>query len=378
MTKTIFETILNSVKIAANAIGNVAILGKDPILPTSFLIGEANAAAIAAVGYVASELWYLKKHRRQNIEISVRDAAIAQRSWEYLKVLEGNKQNVWDPISGFYQTQDNRWIQYHCNFPHHRQGVIDLLQCEDNKEAVVAATKNWPAQMLEDKLAAKGMCAAMVRTQEEWAQHPQAESIKALPLLEIIKIGDSKAETLPLGNRPLSGIKVLDLTRVIAGPICGRTLAEHGAEVMLISSPYLPFILPLVMDTGFGKLSSYLDINNLKEKQKLLELVKSADIFVQSYHPAGLDKRGFSPEKLAELRPGIIYVSVSAYSHVGPWANRRGFDSLVQSATGIAAEQGSLTNPKHLPAQALDYITGYLAAFGAMEALRRRTLSGGC
>lgn len=375
--KKVLLNILKSVEVPADHIGNVTITGNDPILPSPFLIGEAGAAAIAAYGFLASELWYSKNKRQQRINISVKDAAIAQRSHEYLKVIDGENQDLWSPISGFYQTEDNRWIQFHCNFPHHKQGVIDLLGCEDTKSSVAESVKHWKADILEEKLSNLGMCAAIVRTPSEWQSHPQAKAVQALPLMEIIKIGDSAPEPLPQGNRPLSGIKVLDLTRVLAGPVCGKILAEQGATVMLISSPNLPYILPLVMDTGFGKLSAFLDLNKQSDKAQLIKLIKEADIFSQAYRPNGLANKGLSPTELAKLRPGIIYISFSAYSHVGPWADRHGYDSLVQSATGIVYEQSGGGKPQHLPAQSLDYITGFLAAFGAMEALRRRTVEGG-
>lgn len=376
ISEKILSDLLKSVGLATD-FKNITINGNDPILPTPFLIGEAGAAMIAAVGYLAAELWYLKTKKQQHISVNVRDAAIAQRSHEYLRIIGEKKPDLWSPLSDFYQTQDNRWIQLHCNFPHHQQGVIKLLGCENNKSSVAAAVKNWPAEILEEKLSEQGLCAAVVRTPQEWQSHPQAQAIKNLPLLEIIKIDDSKPKALPAGNRPLSGIKVLDLTRVVAGPVCGKTLAEQGATVMLISSPNLPFILPLVMDTGFGKLSAFIDLNKSADKEKLIKLIAEADIFSQSYRPNGLAERGFSPEELAKIKPGIIYISFTAYSHQGPWATRHGYDSLVQSATGIVYEQSAGEKLQHLPTQSLDYLTGYLAAFGAMEALRRRTLAGG-
>ncbi|KTD11902.1 acyl CoA transferase/carnitine dehydratase [Legionella gratiana] len=373
----LFIALLQLLETPMHHVDNVTIIGNDPILPSPFLIGEAGAAVIAIIGYVSSELWTLRNHRAQKISVTVKDAAIAQRSHEYIKVIDGDCLDLWSPISGFYQTQDNRWIQLHCNFPHHQQGVISFLHCENNKTSVTAAVKNWQADQLEEALANLGLCAALVRTPDEWKKHPQSQAIENLPLIEIIKIGASKPEPLPKGNRPLSGIKVLDLTRVIAGPVCGKTLAEHGATVMLISSPELPYILPLVIDTGFGKLSAYLDLNKNKDIGRLIQLIKKTDIFVQAYRPGGLAEKGLSPEMLAKYRPGIIYITFSAYSHRGPWANRHGYDSLVQSATGIVHEQSDSKIPKHLPAQSLDYLTGFLAAAGAMEALRRRTIDGG-
>ena len=373
----IFKNILQSINLPINEINNVSIKGQDPILPTPFLVGETGAATLAAIGYLASEIWHLKTKERQNIAISVRDAAIAQKSHQYIKTLDGVTQNLWDPISGLYQTKDKRWIQFHCNFPHHKAGVLELLKCQDNKEAVTNATQNFNADYLEEALSNAGMCAAMVRTDKEWQNHPQFQATKNLPIIEITKIGDSEPEKMPIGDRPLSNIKVLDLTRVIAGPVCGRTLAEHGADVLLVTSPKLPYIMPLVIDTGHGKLSLYLDLTDKSERDKLLKLAKKSDIFCQSYRPGGLDALGFSPNELAKIRPGIIYVNFSAYSNLGPWANKHGFDSLLQSVTGIALEQGTAEKPEHLPAQSLDYLTGYFGALGAMEALRRRAIDGG-
>ena len=377
MNKKYLQDSLRSVGILNPNLSDVNMDGRDPILPSPFLIGEAGAAAIAAVGYGAAELYRLKTGFSQKISISVRNAAIAQRSHNYVRVIDGNNDPLWDPISGFYKTKDHRWIQFHCNFAHHKAGILSLLKCEDNPEVVSMATKHLLAEELEEKLCANGMTCAMVRSSDEWLAHKQHLAMKNLPLLEIIKTADSPIKLMPKGDRPLSGIKVLDLTRVIAGPICGRTFAEHGADVTLVSSPNLPYILPLVMDTGHGKSSIFLDLNKNNDSQALMDLAQDADIFCQSYRPGGLDAKGFSYEALKARNPSIIYVTFSAYSHLGPWADRHGYDSLVQSATGIAYEQGNRTKPQHLPAQALDYITGYLAAFGAMEALRRRAIYGG-
>ena len=370
--------ILNTVQVPLHGLGRINFTGCDPVLPSPFLIGEAGAAAINACGYAASELWCLKTGRMQQISIDLRCAAMAQRSHDYLQVLDGKKEDLWSPLSGFYQTKDNRWIQFHCNFPHHRLGIINFLRCADHRASVSDAVKKWDAFHLENELSQRGMCVAVVRTPEEWEAHSQSQAISQLPLMEILPIGVSSPEPMKGGCRPLSGIRVLDLTRVIAGPICGRTLAEQGADVMLISSPKLPFISSLVIDTGHGKYSAYLDLEKIEDRQQLIKLIQQSDIFSQAYRPGGLAAKGFSPEDLMRIRPGIIYISLSAYSHIGPWAMRRGFDSLVQSATGIVYEQtAGKDKPQHLPAQSLDYITGYLAAFGAMEALRRRALYGG-
>jgi len=198
-----------------------------------------------------------------------------------------------------------------------------------------------------------------------------------LPLIEVIRIGDSDPEPLPAGPRPLSGIKVVDVTRVLAGPTCGRTLGEHGADVMRISGPGLPFVETLVMDTGHGKLAAEIDLKSAEGRAAMLNLVRGADVFSQGYRPAALAALGLAPQDLAKVRPGIVCMSLCAYSHGGPWSERRGFDTLVQSASGIAWENGDGTRPKHIPGNPLDYCSGYLGAFGVMLALTRRAREGG-
>jgi hypothetical protein len=222
----------------------------------------------------------------------------------------------------------------------------------------------------------------MVRSMAEWAAHPQAAAIAALPVMEIVKLGDSPPEALPPGDRPLSGIRVLDLTRVLAGPSCARTLAEHGADVLRITAAHLPSLGYQEYDTGHGKLSAYLDLRQRSELETLRGLVRDTDVFSQGYRPGALGARGLSPEALAALRPGLVYVSLCAFSHAGPWAARRGFDTVVQTVSGIAARQGerfpgASPGPQFYPVSAIDYLTGYLMAFGAMVALARRAREGG-
>jgi crotonobetainyl-CoA:carnitine CoA-transferase CaiB-like acyl-CoA transferase len=205
-------------------------------------------------------------------------------------------------------------------------------------------------------------------------------AVARLPVFSIERIGEAPAQPLPEAERPLGGVRVLDFTRIIAGPVCGRTLAAHGADVLLVTAPHLPAIEPLVIDTGRGKLSCQIDLRDAAGQATLHALARDADVFVQGYRPGALQSLGFGPERVAQLRPGIVYVSLSAYSHVGPWAGRRGFDSLVQTATGFnvaEAKAAGTDQPKPLPAQVLDHAAGYLMAFGAITALARRCTEGG-
>jgi crotonobetainyl-CoA:carnitine CoA-transferase CaiB-like acyl-CoA transferase len=258
--------------------------------------------------------------------------------------------------------------------------VVKLLGCANDHAGISEAICHWDGATLDEVLADVGLCAALVRTPEEWSMLPQARAIAETPLLEITRLGDAPPEPVGDGERPLSDVRVLDLSRIIAGPVAGRMLAEHGADVLLINGPHLPNIAPLVIDNGRGKRSATLDLRDETGRTALRALLKDADVFLQGYRPGALGAKGFGPEEAARERPGIVYVSVSAYGHKGPWSQRRGFDSLVQSASGIAwteAQAAGQTNPRHLPCQALDHATGYLAAFGAMTALQRRAEEGG-
>lgn len=311
----------------------------------------------------------------------MRHAAVEFRSERYLRVDGQPAPEAWDKIAGAYQCGDGRWVRIHTNFPHHRDGMLRLLGCAYDRAAVAKALQGWNAEALEQAAADAGLVAAMARTFAEWDAHPQGRAVAALPSLTITRIGDAPPRPFPAdAERPLSGVRVLDLTRIIAGPVCGRALAAHGADVLAISAAHLPSVAPLVMDTGRGKRSAFIDLLTVEGRQTLTQLIPSADIFVQTYRPGALAGLGFGPYEVAELRPGAVYVSLSAYGHNGPWAGRRGFDSLTQATTGFnlaEALAAGASEPKALPCQALDHASGYLMAFGALAALVRRATEGG-
>ena len=356
--------------------------GTDPILPTPFRIGVAGAATLAATGLAVSDLWALRTGRSQAVSVDVRQATASLRSGHYMKLGDGEVSAARNAIMGVYPTKDGRWSYLHCNFPNHRAAALAVLGVTEDRAAVARAVLGWNALALEEAILAARGAGGMVRTQAEWALHPQAAAIAALPLLEVVKIGEAPVEPLPDGRRPLSGVRVLDLTRVLAGPTCARTLAEHGADVMKITAAHLPNLGYQEWDTGHGKLSAQLDLRQAGDLATLRGLVAQADVFSQGYRPGTLGARGLSPEELAALRPGLVYVSLCAFSHAGPWASRRGFDTVVQTVSGITARQaevvpGKTPGPQFYPVSAIDYCTGYLMAFGAMVALARRATEGG-
>ncbi len=356
--------------------------GFDPVLPTPFRMAEASTATLAAVGLAVNDLWELRTGRRQKIAINTRQATASLRSGTYLKMEDTPVPNGRNVVMGTYPAKHGRWSYIHCNFPNHRAAALKVLGVAEDRDAVTKAIAQWDALELEEAIIAAGGAGGMVRTMAEWAQHPQGMAIAGLPLMEIVKIADSPAEPLPKGERPLSGVRVLDLTRVIAGPTCARTLAEHGAEVLKITGKHLPSLGRQEYDTGHGKLSAHLDLREAKDVEILRGLVRKADVFSQGYRPGTLGNRGFTPEALAQLRPGIVVVSLCAFSHAGPWASRRGFDTVVQTVSGITHRQGevfpgAVPGPQFYPVSAIDFLTGYLMAFGASVALARRTREGG-
>jgi crotonobetainyl-CoA:carnitine CoA-transferase CaiB-like acyl-CoA transferase len=361
------------------ALDQAELTGADPVLPSSFAVGAAAQASIAAAGLAAAELWQLRGGAAQQVRVDAAHAAVEFQSERHIRVDGKPPEDPWDSIAGLYATHDG-WVRLHTNFPHHRAGVLALLGCEGTREAVTRALATRKSLAFEDEAAAAGMCVAALRAFSEWDMHPQALAVGLLPLVAIERIGDAPAEKLPPADRPLAGLRVLDLTRIIAGPVCGRILAAHGAEVMLVTAAHLPAIASLTADTGRGKLSARIDLRDAAGQATLGRLLAGADVFLQGYRPGALAGRGFAPEDAARLRPGIVCASLSAYGAAGPWSGRRGFDSLVQTATGLnaaEAEAAGDTTPRALPAQALDHATGTLLAFGTMAALRRRAEQGG-
>jgi crotonobetainyl-CoA:carnitine CoA-transferase CaiB-like acyl-CoA transferase len=358
----------------------VTLTGEEPQLPSSFRMAAAAQAGIAAAGLAAARIWQLRSGQSQDVAVDMRHAVAECRSERYLRVDGKPPPPAWDAIAGVYKTRDRRFVRLHTNFPHHREAVCRVLNCKAERDEVQAGLMQWDAEAFESAAYAAGGVVSMMRSHEEWSALPQALALTALPVITFEKIGEAAPKPWPKGDRPLAGLRALDLSRVIAAPVAGRTLAVHGADVLLISGPDLPAIPWLTIDTGRGKLSSYIDLKTGQGRDTLNELLAQADIFSQGYRPLALANLGFSPQNAARINPGIIFVSLSAYGYVGPWAGRRGFDSLVQTSTGFNHAEGQaagIDGPKELPAQILDHATGYLMAFGAMMAKARQSQEGG-
>jgi crotonobetainyl-CoA:carnitine CoA-transferase CaiB-like acyl-CoA transferase len=363
-----------------SALDHLTLTGEEPQLPSSFRVAAAAQASVAATGLAAAQIWQSRSGQNQDVAVNMRHAVVECRSERYLRVDGKPPPPAWDAIAGIYRTRDQRFVRLHTNFSHHRDAVCKVLGCKPERDEVQAALMQWDGEAFETAAYAGGCVVALMRSHDEWSATPHAKALAELPLIQIEKIGDAAPKPWPAGDRPLAGIRVLDLSRVIAGPVAGRTLAAHGADVLLISGPDLPAIPWLTIDTGRGKLTSFVELRSEQGREVLRGLLAEADIFSQGYRPHAIAGLGFAPEQAAKINPGIVYVTLSAYGHAGPWAERRGFDSLVQTATGFNHAEGQaagVDGPKELPAQMLDHATGYFMAFGAMMAKARQAREGG-
>ena len=362
--------------------GEVRFVGSDPVIPSRLRYGAGTASALAAQAAAIATIWRMRSGRGQDITVDLRRAvALGLRTVQNLRQ-NGRSFTVGSTTraSNFFKTADGRTIYLLRNTGRLTitTDLIGMLRCENTTESLTAAVAKWKAGDLEEALAERKLPGVIVRKPEEWLQHPQGEWLADRPGVEVEKIGDSPAEPFAPAERPMSGLRVLDASHVIAGPATGRMLAEHGAEVLHVTTPKEQEHVHVMMDTGFGKRAAYIDLSEVADVAQLRELAKKADIFIQSWRPGGLARKGFSPRDVAAIRPGIVYVSISCYGDEGPWAARGGYEPIGQVATGLSATEGTFEEPKNAPTVTMnDYLTAYLAAAGATGALVRRAREGG-
>jgi len=376
------------------------IVGRDPAMRFPRPLGEAAATAMGLCGDAAAEIWRRRTGVAQRPRVAVRHAAAALagyamqvlapggaavrkadweaepnglRAWGARSMLRG--ENASNPAVGLYRTRDGRWFHVHGGLPHLADRIMRVL--ETDAAGIEAAVAQWDAEALEDALARAGTCGVAVRDAQEWLRHPQGQAVAGRPAVEVVRVGDAPARPLPGGDGPLGGVRVLDLSLALAGPTCGRTLAEHGAEVLKIAAPDRADRQPFEIETGHGKRAAWLDLDAPGGSARLSDLAAQADVFVQGYRPGALARRGFGVADIAARAPGAIYVSIDCYGHLGPWSDRRGWEGLAQATTGLTVPHPAGGPPRLAPGSVCDYLTGYLAARGVMEALLRRAAEGG-
>lgn len=366
--------------------GAVTIEGKDPILASRHRFGELMAAAQAALGMALSEIWEHRGGKPQSVTTNVRNAvhqhhgiAFMRQNGRQLPFTDyGSGIGVDSPMSGeFYPTRDGRFVKIELFYPRLRDAMFKVLKCAPTQRAVEAAIMQWDGEALERAIREEAGAIGMVRTAEEWLEHPVGRRLAAKPVIEVEKIGDSDPIPLPKGlTRPLDGIRVLDCTHVIGGPVTARTLAEFGADVLHLSKPNYPDHLNWRLETDIGKRAAYCDFDDASDMQKFFGLLQDADVFTCSY--LNLDQRGISPKRLATSKPGIIAHELRCFDFEGEWANFRGFDMLAVAVSGYVDAEGAVDAPI-MPLQVIfaDYLAAYCGAAGVAAALLRRATEGG-
>lgn len=372
--------------------GEVEVIPSAPLYKTPFKVKEVTSQILAAKAVAANDLWELKKGRRQKISVEEKYAAalnlqgtgqtrVKNENGEYVPIPNSTEFAHMVSKTQPWECKDGRWFLPHFNLPHLNARVLDVLQCEDTAEAVKEAVAQWNAAELDQAVADAHASGGIVFTPEEWLSHPVGKLLAQKPVVEIEKIGESKPIPLPEGGEaPLSGIRVLDMTRILAGPTCGIGLVEHGADDLMVTAQKLPQVPAFVRDTSHGKKSCFLDYTIPEEAEQLKKLLSGADVFIEGYRPHSVEKHGFDPKSVSDIRPGIIYVTVNCYGDEGAYGDRAGWDQCAQAVTGMCVQQGEAEGtgiPTLSPVFVCDFLTGLLGSYGAMLALARRAKEGG-
>lgn len=354
----------------------------DPVYPSPLRLGHATAAVLANIAGAIDDIAAAQGVERQSARIDVGHALVSISSMWVLKV-DGvlAVESLLDTVAGgqgIFRTRDGRWLYLLSGFPQIVERTMQALGC-DEVERLEQHIASRDSADLEAALVDAQLTGVVVRSADEWRSHPQGALLADAPVVQIERIGDAPPTPLPAGPQPLSGLRVLDSTRVLAGPTISRTLAAFGADVLHVGSPNVPDIQAAQADTGHGKRRAFVDLEQPEGVEAIWKLIEGADVFSQSYRARSLARRGLGPEAVAARRPGIVYLSENAYGQFGPWREKRGFDGNVQAASGIHAlhqPPGQLIGPG--PAMAMnDYCTGYWGAYGVLEALKRRAVEGG-
>ena len=341
-------------------------------LPSCFRVTDLAVSAIGAAGVMLARLISSTEKKQPKVSVDRRLASLWFK--QSLRPIGWALPPKWDTVAGVYQTKDG-WLRLHTNASHHRKAALAILDVDGNREAVAEAVSAWESEALEKAIVEANGCAAMLRSLDAWATHPQGAAVELEPLIawkeEATSAASCRADDR---GSAIRGVRILDLTRVLAGPICTRFLAGFGADVLRIDPPdwHEPSLLP---ETALGKRCTCLDLRDQQHRETFKALLATADVLVHGYRPGALAGLGFDTLARQAINPNLIDVSLNAYGWSGPWSGRRGFDSLVQMSSGLAdfgMQTASAEKPVVLPAQALDHATGYLMAAAVLQGLQRR------
>ncbi|GAA5862513.1 hypothetical protein JCM8547_002089 [Rhodosporidiobolus lusitaniae] len=360
--------------------------GTEAGTPSTFKIAHLAQASIALSTLVAASFQAARLDEPiRKVRVDQRHAVVEFKS-ERFNTLDGcPPPSPWGPVGGLHKTSDG-YVRVHDSFPNHGHGAAALLGAEFTRASLAEKLLAWKKIDFEEAAVKAGLACYALRSEDEWNAHPQSSAIDTFPLsVSFVSNSPTPApETSRLASiprslvirKPLAGVRVLEFSRVIAAPLAGKTLALHGADVLWVTAPHLPDLPSLDREFSRGKRSIQLDLRQDSDQLKLKELVAAADVVLQSYRPGALATKGLSLNDVAACNPSVVYATLSAFGSNGPWAERRGFDSLVQTVSGMnteeAAAEGKGEPARVTPSQALDHAGGYLLAFGVLAALRKR------
>jgi CoA-transferase family III len=377
----ILTTITQGLGLPADTASEIRVVQSPGYIDSVIETHDFAAVLMGAIGQAVATVGERRGLGSQRVTVDRRHAGLLfneiayffQSGWQF------DMSAVHTPVNAFYQTRDGRQIFFNGAYAHLREGILQFLDCPSEHAAIARRVACHDAQALEDELSSRGLCAAILRSPEEWRAHAQGQALAGVPPIELVRLTDSDPIPLkPAAWRPLEGLRVLDFTHVVAGPTVGKLLAEHGADVIHCRSPYLDHILGFDIETAFGKKNTYLDLGDADDRELALRLVRECDVFVSGFRWGSFTRRGFGPDDLRRINPRLIYVEVNAYGFQGPWAERRGWEQLAQAATGLAMlHSAPLGKPALIPAYFNDYGSGCLGALGVLAALLRRAREGG-
>ncbi len=380
----VLENLIKQYGLAEFFQGEVTLEGHDPILKSPHRLGEAISSVLIFQSIAAAAIWNYRTGNQSDISLNIFDAIHYLHPthfiWQSGHHIPLGAEIV--PTNGIFTCKDGRKVMIESGPPYQKlmNGYLNFFDCGNNRKSIARSISSWDSELLQEKLSDLGLPCSVAYTRDEWRLHPQGKYLIDVPIIEIEKIADSPPVHFAENpSTPLSEIRVLDFTHVLAGPRSTRTLAEFGANVLHISSPYERDTLAQNFAVNFGKRSAYLNLKQEADQDSLCKLIENADVFAQSYRPSVVEKFSIAAKDCAKMSTkGLVYLSINAYGHDGPWINRPGFDQNAQVATGFSITEGSPDEPKYSPVFYLnDLISAYFAAAGMMIALLRRAKEGG-
>ena len=376
----VYDSIAKAASLATPA-DRVQVEQSPTYLKEPMKIADFAAGLLGAYGTSMAELGEVRGLPGQEVSVDRRLATLSLNDAMYhymngVMVLGGE---IMVPANGFYQARDGQWMCFNGAYPHLRDGILKYFDAPHDQDALIKRVAEHDSAQIEADFERLGLCTAPLYTHEQWLAHPQGQAMKELPVILSERFGDAKKRVLPQARyRPLEGVRVIDVTHVIAGPWSTRVLADNGADVISVRNPLFPFLYPAIFEESYGKKQILLHLGMEKSKARFTELLMDADVLVWGYGPGSLERLGFTRDALMALNPNLVVTRVSAYGPEGPWAKRKGWEQLSQTCSGMVDLASRDRDQNHLVAALpCDYGTGYLAAIGAASALRRRQEQGG-